>query len=288
RHSGRGRSPLWGPPDSGRSDRSESLHTKEQTTSNLAETLAWLLHSLFFNFLGARWERSVRRALLQCAINVGTRRRNYPGQSRPLLFAFLEHSWIRRTNNKCNSFFPDTLELIGSHGHVAEGRVGQNYAIAEDAADNHEVVHTFAVNGDDDRDLQVGQLFKWHFAEAFRAVSPRLCEAFQVQQRETSKRPHLDRVCAMQNPDDDGAFRSVVFEVVGEKRAKDGSAAGHVPLLAHDLRVAYCLQRAHRLGRPDPVRIYRYLSVEWSQEEDDHDYFDQVPHYFSGYCWFGY
>src|SRR5262249_7886896 len=135
-------------------------HSTQKNKRHQTSQKHWLgSFTLFFsNFLGARWERSVRRALLQCAINVGTRRRNYAGQSRPLLFAFLEHSWIRRTNNKCNSFFPDTLELIGSHGHVAEGRVGQNYAIAEDAADNHEVVHTFAVNGDDDRDLQVGQL----------------------------------------------------------------------------------------------------------------------------------
>src|SRR5262249_20101521 len=141
---------------------------KPRTNIGLAPSLS------FFNFLGARWERSARGALLQCAIDVGTRRRNYAGQSRPLLFAFLEHSWIRRTNNKCNSFFPDTLELISSHGHVAEGGVGQDHAVAEDAANDHKVVHALAVNGDDDRDLQVRQLFERHFAEAFRAVSSRL------------------------------------------------------------------------------------------------------------------
>src|SRR4051812_37057652 len=149
---------------------------------------------------------------------------------------------------------PDTLELLDEHRPGAEGRVGQQHAVALAATEDDEVAVAALDNGREDRRplLEVTQL---ELAEALAAIAAVVDVALQVEQREAQAGTDQHRVGEVLVAPHQAerhlalAHRVAVLEV--QKRGQRGRPAAQVPALQDHPLGPHLRQRADD-ARPAP------------------------------------
>src|ERR1700761_3460288 len=94
---------------------------------------------------------------------------------------------------------------------------------------NNEVIQSLRLDRNNDRSLLFCQILQRHIAEAFCAVSSRLCEVLEVQQGESSASPHMIRIQTMQKPNHYRRLRRVVLKVISQQSAQRSCTAAHIP-----------------------------------------------------------